>query len=75
LARAWPGGDARTSGVEMWGPAPAPLALLRGLYRFRLLVKARKDVSLQPLLRRWLAAVKQPGMVRVKVDIDPYSFL
>ena len=71
LARAWPGGD----GVEMWGPAPAPLALLRGLHRFRLLVKARKDFPIQPLLRRWLNAVKQPGAVRVKVDIDPYSFL
>jgi len=71
LARAWPGGD----GVEMWGPAPAPLALLRGLHRFRLLVKARKDVALQPLIRRWLGAAKQPGAVRVKVDIDPYSFL
>ncbi len=71
LARAWPGGE----GVEMWGPAPAPLALLRGLHRFRLLVKARKDVALQPLIRRWLAATKQPGAVRIKVDIDPYSFL
>ena len=59
----------------MWGPAPAPLALLRGLHRFRLLVKARKDVALQPLIRRWLAAAKQPGAVRIKVDIDPYSFL
>lgn len=71
LARAWPGGD----GVEMWGPAPAPLALLRGLHRFRLLVKARKDVALQPLIRRWLASARQPGAVRIKVDIDPYSFL
>jgi primosomal protein N' (replication factor Y) len=71
LARAWPGGE----GVEMWGPAPAPLAQLRGLYRFRLLVKARKDIALQPVLRRWLAAVRQPNTVRVKVDIDPYSFL
>jgi primosomal protein N' (replication factor Y) len=71
LARAWPGGD----GVEMWGPAPAPLALLRGLHRFRLLVKARKDVALQPLIRRWLAAARQPGAVRIKIDIDPYSFL
>jgi primosomal protein N' (replication factor Y) len=71
LARAWPGGE----GVEMWGPAPAPLALLRGLHRFRLLVKARKDVALQPLIRRWLGAAKQPGAVRIKVDIDPYSFL
>jgi primosomal protein N' (replication factor Y) len=38
-------------------------------------VKARKDVALQPLIRRWLAAARQPGAVRIKVDIDPYSFL
>jgi len=75
LARAWPGLNAPAGDVEMWGPAPAPLALLRGLHRFRLLVKARKDFPIQPLLRRWLNAVKQPGPVRVKVDIDPYSFL
>ena len=75
LARAWPGGDASARGVEMWGPAPAPLALLRGLYRYRLLLKAPKDVALQPLIRRWLAAARQPSAVRVKVDVDPYSFL
>jgi primosomal protein N' (replication factor Y) len=75
LARAWPAGDAPAGAVEMWGPAPAPLALLRGLYRFRLLVKARRDVALQPLLRRWLASTRPPGQVRIKVDIDPYSFL
>jgi primosomal protein N' (replication factor Y) len=71
LARSWTGGD----GVEMWGPAPAPLAVLRGLHRFRLLVKARKDIALQPLIRRWLAATPQPSGVRIKIDIDPYSFL
>ena len=71
LVRAAP----REEGVEVFGPAPAPIAVVRGLHRFRLLVKARKDVALQPLVRRWLAAVKQPSGVRIKVDIDPYSFL
>ncbi len=71
LARAAP----RASGVEVFGPAPAPIAVVRGLHRFRLLVKARKDVALQPLIRGWLASLRQPSGVRLKVDIDPYSFL
>ncbi len=62
-------------GVETLGPAPAPLRILRGRHRRRFLVKARRDVNLQAVLRQWLARVKVPGNVRVQVDIDPYSFL
>ncbi|MFQ5984101.1 MAG: primosomal protein N' [Alphaproteobacteria bacterium] len=61
--------------VEVLGPAPAPLSLLRGRHRRRLLVKAARQVDLQKLLRAWLAAVRVPGRVRVQVDVDPYSFL
>src|SRR5579885_267604 len=62
-------------GVETLGPAPAPLAVLRGRHRRRFLVKARRDVHLQAVLRHWLARVRVAGTVRVQVDIDPYSFL
>jgi primosomal protein N' (replication factor Y) len=62
-------------GIDVLGPAPAPLAVLRGRHRRRLLVKARREVNLQDALRHWLGAVKVPGTVRVQVDIDPYSFL
>ena len=62
-------------GVETLGPAPAPLRVLRGRHRRRFLVKARRDVNLQNVLRQWLARVKVPGNVRVQVDVDPYSFL
>jgi primosomal protein N' (replication factor Y) (superfamily II helicase) len=62
-------------GVETLGPAPAPLRILRGRHRRRFLVKARRDVNLQNVLRQWLARVKVSGNVRVQVDIDPYSFL
>jgi primosomal protein N' (replication factor Y) len=65
----------RSEEFEVLGPAPAPLALLRGRHRRRFLVKARKDVHLQAVLRDWLARVKVPGTARVQVDIDPYSFL
>ena len=62
-------------GVDLFGPAPAPLALLRGRHRRRLLVKARREVALQTLLRAWLAAVPVPRGARIVVDIDPMSFL
>ncbi len=71
LGRAAPQGD----GVVVLGPAPAPLAILRGRHRRRLLLKTRRDVAVQPLLRAWLAQVKIGRGVRVDVDVDPVSFL
>ena len=58
------------------GPAPAPLAILRGRHRRRFLVKASRaaDLAGQPL-SGWLDRVQVPGAVRLTVDIDPYSFL
>jgi primosomal protein N' (replication factor Y) len=71
LGRTAPHGD----GIEVLGPAPAPLAVLRGRHRRRLLLKCRRDIAPQPLIRRWVAPVKLPGSVRLQIDIDPYSFL
>jgi primosomal protein N' (replication factor Y) len=65
----------RTDGIQVLGPAPAPLALLRGRHRRRLLLKAGREVNVQAALRRWLAAARLPRTVRVRVDVDPYSFL
>ena len=62
-------------GVSVLGPAPAPLALLRGRHRRRLLVKARLEVNIQAVLRAWLNRIEVPNSVRVAVDVDPYSFL
>ncbi len=62
-------------GIEVLGPARAPIYRLRGMARMRLLVKARKNVHLQGYLADWLSSVKIPGAVRVMVDINPYSFL
>jgi primosomal protein N' (replication factor Y) len=61
-------------GVEVLGPAPAPMALLRGRHRRRFLVKCRRDQAPQPLIRDWLAPVKLRGDLRLQIDIDPYSF-
>jgi primosomal protein N' (replication factor Y) len=65
----------RGEGVTVLGPAPAPLAILRGRHRRRLLLKTRRDVAVQPLLRGWLAQVEVGRGVRVDVDVDPVSFL
>ncbi|KQW86564.1 primosomal protein N' [Brevundimonas sp. Root1279] len=61
--------------LEVYGPADAPLALVRGRRRKRLLVRADRDVDLQGFLRAWLTRVKVPASVRLTVDVDPYSFL
>jgi primosomal protein N' (replication factor Y) len=61
-------------GVTVLGPAPAPLALLRGKHRRRFLVKATRAVNLQAVVKGWLGRTKVPGGVRVQVDMDPYSF-
>jgi primosomal protein N' (replication factor Y) len=71
LGRAAPVGE----GFEILGPAPAPLAILRGRHRRRLLLKARRDVAVQPIIRAWLAGVPTGRGVKVEVDVDPVSFL
>jgi len=62
-------------GVQVLGPAPAPLAQLRGRHRRRFLVKARRDIALQPVLRSWLSGVKIRRDLGLEIDIDPYSFM
>jgi primosomal protein N' (replication factor Y) (superfamily II helicase) len=74
-ARAFARAAPQMPGVETLGPAPAPLAVLRARHRRRFLVKARRSVNLQAVLRQWLARVKVPASVRVQVDVDPYGFL
>jgi primosomal protein N' (replication factor Y) len=62
-------------GVEVYGPADAPLALVRGRRRKRFLVRADRTVDLQAFMSTWRARAKVPGSVRMTIDIDPYSFL
>ncbi len=62
--------------VRVLGPAEAPLAVVRGRYRFRLLVKAPRGFDLSAYLRDWLDRAPKPrGNVQLTVDIDPMSFL
>ena len=64
----------RRVGAQVFGPAPAPIARVRGRHRVRLLVKADKSVALQPALAEWVAQIKLPANLRLSIDIDPQSF-
>jgi len=64
-----------TPGVEVYGPADAPLGLVRGRRRKRFLVRADRAVDLSAYMAAWRARVRPPGQIRVAIDIDPYSFL
>jgi primosomal protein N' (replication factor Y) len=74
-ARAIGGTRPHLPDVMVLGPAPAPLSLLRGRYRYRLLINAKRSAELQKVLRDWLGALTFPQGVRVSIDIDPYSFV
>ena len=62
-------------GVEVWGPAPPPIALVRGWRRRRYLVRADRNVDISAFMLAWRKKFKLPPEVRVIIDIDPYSFL
>jgi len=62
-------------GVAIYGPADAPLSLIRGRRRKRFLVRADRSVDLAAYMEAWRARVRPPGAIRLVVDIDPYSFL
>ncbi|WP_309603882.1 primosomal protein N' [Phenylobacterium sp.] len=64
-----------TPGVAVYGPADAPLGLIRGRRRKRFLVRADRTVDLSAYMAAWRARVKPPATIRVAIDIDPYSFL
>lgn len=71
MAEAAPNAD----GVEVYGPADAPLGLVRGRRRKRFLVRADRNVDLSAYMATWRARVRPPAAIRVAIDIDPYSFL
>ncbi len=62
-------------GIEIFGPAPAPITVLRGRHRRRFLIKAPRSVDLSAYMAAWAARLKVPAAIRVSIDIDPYSFL
>lgn len=71
LGRTAPGHD----GINVFGPAPAPMSIVRGRYRYRLLVRAKKEFNIQNLLRRWIFTIKPVKGTRISIDVDPYNFI
>ena len=66
----------QTDGFMILGPAEAPMALVRGRFRYRLLVHTQKTFDVQAYLRSWIAqGPKERGSLRVQIDVDPQSFL
>jgi primosomal protein N' (replication factor Y) len=67
-------GPLRQIGAQVFGPAPAPIARVRGRHRVRLLVKAEKSAPLQQALTKWAGQFRLPANLRMAIDIDPQSF-
>ena len=65
----------RALGIQVFGPAPAPISRIKGMYRNRMLVKADLKTSVQKPLREWVLKSKTIKGVKIKIDIDPYNFL
>jgi len=61
-------------GAQVFGPAAAPIARIRGRHRVRLLVKADKAAPLQEALVAWVGQIKMPNNLRLSIDIDPQTF-
>ena len=64
----------RPDGIRVLGPAPAPMALLRGKHRRRLLLSAPRDVQVQGIVKDWVRRASIQKKVRVQIDVDPVSF-
>ncbi len=65
----------RVPDIQVLGPAPAPLAQIRGRFRFRFLVRTTREQDIQGFIGAWLDGVSPRGSLRLSVDVDPYSFL
>jgi len=63
------------AGADVFGPAPAPFAMLRGEHRVRLLVRLDRSADHAALIESWRGQVKVPSGIRIVFDVDPYSFL
>jgi len=75
FARALLSAAPMAEGLRLFGPADAPVAMVRGRHRVRLLVQSPRDFDLSGYVRFWLTeGPRTKGNLRVQVDIDPMSF-
>lgn len=74
-AAALSAGQPNAPGIDVWGPAPAPITILRGRHRRRFLIRSDRNVDLSAFLAAWRERVKLPSAVRITLDVEPYSFM
>ncbi len=60
--------------VEVIGPAEAPIARIKGRYRWHLLLKGKDIKTLHTLVGNILAKTLEDG-IDIKVDADPVNFM
>jgi len=75
LARQFLNAAPRANGVEILGPSEAPISRLRGLYRFRLFVRADISVNLSKYMSEWGKKARARAKYKIQIDIDPQSFM
>lgn len=61
--------------ISVLGPAPALIYKLRGKFRYRILIKANRNINIQKFFNAWMKEIKTPSYIHLKIDIDPYYFL
>jgi primosomal protein N' (replication factor Y) len=61
-------------GITILGPSPAPMYVLKRQYRHRFIIIAARDISIQKIVKQWLNSVQRPRNIKIRVDVDPYSF-
>ena len=74
-ARVFSDAQPNATGIDVWGPAPAPITILRGRHRRRFLIRSDRNVDLSAFLSAWRERVKLPSAVRITLDVEPYSFM
>ncbi len=60
--------------IQVLGPVPAPIYIVRGNYRFRILVRSGLKVNIQKAIKSFLLGFKKPSSLSIKIDVDPYNF-
>jgi len=61
--------------IKIFGPAPAPLFMIRGRIRWRILLKSNHKNALNTEISTWLSQIKVPPDIKITIDIDPITFL